>query len=105
MSRAKAIPPTLAFRAVTAISVIEASSAPAKQLRKSTTLELKPQGKLTNAVAAGVAFARGENLPECAIGARISRLSQVVARIIEVYMVGEIGKAGLELQLKSLREP
>src|SRR5437867_457738 len=69
------------------------------------SLELKPQRELPDAVAAGVTNTGGENLSECAVGARISRLSQVVARIIEVYVVGEIGKAALELQPKPLREP
>ena len=73
------------------------------QRRKSTTLELKPQRKLPDAVTAGVADARGKNLSECALA--VNALSQIVARIVEVWVVGEIGEAAFELQLKPLREP
>ena len=42
-------------------------------------------------------------MPECAHAVSIS-LTQIVTRIIEVWVVGEIGKAALELQLNPLCE-
>ena len=60
-------------------------------------LEFKSQRKLSDAVPTGVPAARGLNLSECA-------LTQIVSRIIEIYVVGEIGEAAFELQLKSFRE-
>ena len=68
------------------------------QRRKSTILELKPQRKLPDTVAASVTDAGSENLSECAVGAHITRLTQIVARIIEVYVVREISEAALELE-------
>src|SRR5262249_7750593 len=78
---------------------------PLMALNGQLALKLKPQRKLSDAVSAGVTFARGENLSECAQAGVPVNLSQVVARIVEVRVVGEIGKAGLELQPKPLREP
>ena len=47
----------------------------------------------------------GENLSECAL-ARIPRtLSQILARIIEVWVIGQIGKAAFELEHDSVRDP
>jgi hypothetical protein len=76
----------------------------APALSSCNNLEFNPQRKLPDAVSSCVTFARGENLSECALARRSRTLSQILARIIEVYVVGEIGKAGLELQLKPLRE-
>ena len=76
-----------------------------KSHRKLTILELEPQRKLPDAVATGVTEARGLNLSECAQAGVPVNLSQVVARIVEVRVVGQIGEAALELQPKSLREP
>ena len=68
------------------------------------SLELKPQRKLAYAIPAGVAEARGENPSEGAGCERACTLTQILAWIVEVGVVGEIGKAALELQLESLRE-
>ena len=67
-------------------------------------LEFKSQRKLPNAVPAGVTGASFLNLSERTYGGISSTLTQIVARIIEVGVVGEIGKAALELQLKPFRE-
>ena len=74
----------------------------APALSSCNNLEFNPQRKLPDAVSSCVTFARGENLSECALAVNI--LTQIVPRIIEVWMVREIGKAALELQLKPLRE-
>jgi len=47
-----------------------------------TRLEFNSQRELSDAVAARVTDARGENLSECAL--TVNTLSQIVARIIEV---------------------
>ena len=65
--------------------------------------ELNSQGELTNPVASGVAHARGEDLSECALA--VNALGQILARIIEVWVIGEIGKAAFELDHDSLRDP
>jgi hypothetical protein len=65
--------------------------------------ELNSQRELTNPVASSVADARGENLSECAL--TVGTLSQILARIIEVWVIGEIAKAALELEHDSLSEP
>src|ERR1700693_1807990 len=75
----------------------------AEQSKPEAGLKFDPQRKLPDAVAAGVSAARLENLSECALA--VNTLSQIVARIIEVCVVGEIGEAAFELQLKPLREP
>jgi hypothetical protein len=67
-------------------------------------LKFNPERELSDAVPSGVAGARSENLSECALARRSRTLSQILARIIEVWVVGDIGKAALELQLKPLRE-
>ena len=59
--------------------------------------------ELTDAIASGVAYPRFLNLSECALA--VNTLSQIVARIIEVGVVGEIGKAALDIQPEPLREP
>jgi hypothetical protein len=68
-----------------------------------TRSELNPSRELSNAVAAGVTAARLENLSECALA--VSTLSQILARIIEVWVIGEIRKTALELEHDSLRDP
>ena len=65
-------------------------------------LKFNPQCQLPDAVSAGVTEASGKNLSECAVAAR-SPLSQIVARIIEVRVVQNIGKATLELECDPLR--
>ena len=83
----------------------------APALSSCNNLEFNPQRELPDAVSSCVTFARGENLSECALARRSRTLSQILARIIKVWVVGDIGKAALELQLKSfceleiLREP
>src|ERR1700730_17019009 len=67
-------------------------------------LKFNPQCQLPDAVSAGVTEASGENLSECAAAAR-SPLSQILARIIEVRVVQDIGKARLELECDPLRQP
>ena len=57
---------------------------------------------MTDAIASGVAFARFLNLSECTLA--VNTLGQIVARIIEVGVVGKIGKAALDLQPDPLRE-
>ena len=65
--------------------------------------ELNSQRELTNPVASSVAHARGENLSECTLA--VSTLSQILARIIEIGVIGQIGKAAFELDQYSLRDP
>src|SRR6266496_3434581 len=67
-----------------------------------TRSELNPQRNLADAIPAGVTGARLKYLSECALA--VNTFTQIVARIIEVWMVREIGKAALELQLKPLGE-
>ena len=64
-------------------------------------LEFNPQRKLPNAVPSGVTDASGLNLSECADAIVVS-FGQIVAWIIPVWVVGEVGKAALELQLNPL---
>src|SRR5215471_12456567 len=74
---------------------------------KGSKLKFKPQSELSDAVSTRVTDASGENLSECAGVVRVARsssLSQIVARIIKVWMVGQVGKAALELQPKSFGE-
>jgi len=52
--------------------------------------ELNPQCELTYAASSSVTGASGGDLPKIAI-------SQIVPRIIEVYMVGNVGEATVEL--------
>jgi len=84
------------------LSTNESDPASPLQIPRSRS-ELNPQRKLSDAVSAGVAEARGENLSECALA--VSTLSQILARIIEVWVIGEIGKAAFELDHDSLRDP
>jgi hypothetical protein len=57
---------------------------------------------LPDAIAPGVAFARFLNLSECTLA--VNTLSQIVARIKEVWVVGDIGEAALELEQNSLSD-
>jgi hypothetical protein len=70
---------------------------PDQRVLQTQGLEFNPQRKLPHAVSSGVTLASGLHLSECA-------LTQIVARIIEVRVVGNVGKAALELQLKPFRE-
>ena len=57
--------------------------------------EFHSKRKLTDAVAARVTASRLENLSECAL--TVVCLTQIIARIIEVRVIWEIGEAALEL--------
>ena len=71
-----------------------------KRRRNQQLLELDPQCQLPDTVAAGIAAASALHLSKCAYASRRARtLSQIVARVIQVYVIGDIGKAALELQL------
>jgi len=96
INNAKTIPPVRTFRAAAMVSVLEPPQHDTG-LPIAVRLKFKSQRKLPDTVASGVSLTRGKDLSECAF-------TQIVARIIEVYVVGEIGKAAFELQLKPLRE-
>ena len=61
-------------------------------------LEFNPERELPDAASSGVTGASLGNLSEMAV-------SQIVPRIIEVYVVDDVCEATVELQSKSLREP
>jgi hypothetical protein len=69
-----------------------------------TALKLDPQCKLPDAVAAGVTAAGALNLTECALTRQSRTLSQIVARVVQVYVIRDIGEAAFELQPHPFRE-
>jgi len=66
-------------------------------------LKFNPQRHLPDTVSAGVTGARALDLSECALA--VNTLSQILARIIEVWVVQDIGKASLELERDPFRQP
>jgi hypothetical protein len=66
-------------------------------------LKFNPQCQLPDTISAGVTDASGENLSECTLA--VNTLSQILARIIEVWMVQDVGKARLELECDPLCHP
>ena len=69
-----------------------------KRSRFELGLELNPQRKLPNTVASGVTGARFGNHSKAGV-------SQIIRRIVEIYVVGEIGKAAFEFEHDSLSDP
>ncbi len=72
-------------------------------------LKFNPQRKLPDTVPSGVTDASGENLSECTLAGACAgveyTLSQILARIIEVWVVQDVGKARLELECDPLCHP
>jgi hypothetical protein len=71
-------------------------------------LKFNPQCQLPDAVSSGVTQASGLNLSECADYLAVRKslsFGQIVARIIEVWVVQDICKASLELQCDPFRQP